>query len=69
MDEPVSGLDDPDATTRIDVEASGTRVSLMGPALAVITLVAVIGVIWMGLKLVDLHQHAIDQSAAQQRHP
>lgn len=49
-------------TTRIDMEARGSRLSIVGPALAVIALVAVLGVIWLSGKLVDLSGKAIDHA-------
>ncbi len=47
-------------TTRVDIESRGSRMSIVGPALAVIALVAVIGVIWLSGKLVDLSGKAIE---------
>lgn len=37
--------------TRLDIEAAGMRISVAGPALAVIGLVALVGVIWLCFNL------------------
>ena len=47
-------------TTRVDIGSDGSRISIVGPALAVIALVAVIGMIWLSGKLVDLSGKAIE---------
>lgn len=58
---------DPDAT-RAEVSGTGWRAVVAGPALAVIALVAVIGLIWISVKLVDLSGQAIERPAHRQLH-
>jgi hypothetical protein len=46
-------------TTRVDIAGSGGRLSLAGPAIAVVALVAVLGMIWVCGKLIDMSAKAI----------
>ena len=52
-------------TTRFDLEVPGGRISIAGPALAVIALVALVGIIWLSIKLVDLNERVILQPSTQ----
>jgi hypothetical protein len=53
------------ATTSFDLQAAGGRLSIAGPALAVIALVALVGIIWLSSKLVDLNERVILQPGTQ----
>jgi hypothetical protein len=46
--------------TRVELKGAGGGVSMVGPALAIIALVAVLGLIWMGMRLIDLSRTAIE---------
>lgn len=47
------------SSTKLEIRSGGQRLSIGGPALAVIALVAVLGVIWIAIKLVDLNAKAL----------
>ena len=52
--------------TRVNLNAPGVRISIIGSALAVIAILAVVGMIWVSGKLIDLTELAIQQPGVQQ---
>lgn len=54
---------EPESTnlTSAEFEVPGGRVAIAGPALAVITLVALVGMILVCLKLIDLSERAMEK--------
>jgi hypothetical protein len=49
-------------TTRAELRSMGFSITIRGSALAVVALVAVIGLIWMGLSVIEVNRHALARS-------
>jgi len=65
--QPKNQNDNDSTNTRVDVSGGGWKASVVGSALAVIAVIAIIGMIIVSTKSIDLGAHAIDKLPGKQQ--